>query len=181
MVPLLGLFWHQRPSIGTWMGAGLAAAGLYLLSVTHDWRVDYGDLLVLASAVFWSFQVLMVAWLSPKTRPVDLAFYQFAVCSLLSLIGAALFETVAWDSIYAAAAPILYGGVLSVGVAYTLQVIAQREAHPAHASILMSLEAVFAAWGGWALLGESLELRGLVGCGFMLAGMLLSQLWRVKK
>jgi len=77
--------------------------------------------------------------------------------------------------------PILYGGVLSVGVAYTLQVVAQREAHPAHASILMSLEAVFAALGGWMVLGETLSLRGGVGCAFMLTGMLLSQLWALKK
>ena len=181
IVPLLGLFWNQRPSIGTWAGAVLAAAGLYLLSVTEALCIDYGDLLVLTSAVFWSFQVLMVAWLSPRTRPVELAFYQFTVCSLLSLISAALFETVAWDSICAASMPILYGGVLSVGVAYTLQVVAQREALPAHASILMSFEAVFAAWGGWLLLGETLSLRGWAGCALMLAGMLLSQLWGLRK
>jgi drug/metabolite transporter (DMT)-like permease len=143
--------------------------------------MEYGDFLVLVSAVFWSFQVLMVAWLSPRTRPVELAFYQFSVCSLLSLVTAVLIEAVAWTSIWAASVPILYGGVLSVGVAYTLQVVAQRSAHPAHASILMSLEAVFAAVGGWMLLGETLGLRGGVGCGLMLGGMLLSQLWALKK
>ncbi|HSM89411.1 MAG TPA: DMT family transporter [Desulfobacterales bacterium] len=181
IVPILGLFWSQRPSAGTWAGALLCAAGLYLLSVTADFQMASGDLLVLVSAVFWSFQVLLVAWLSPRTRPVELAFYQFSVCSLLSLIAAAWFETVAWASIYAASMPILYGGVLSVGVAYTLQVVAQRDAHPAHASILMSLEAVFAAWGGWLLLDETLSLRGWTGCALMLAGMLLSQLWALRK
>jgi drug/metabolite transporter (DMT)-like permease len=103
------------------------------------------------------------------------------VCSVLSLITAFCFETVAWNLIYAAAIPILYGGVLSVGIAYTLQVIAQREAHPAHASILMSLEAVFAALGGWTVLGESLDARGLMGCALMLGGKILSQLWALKK
>jgi drug/metabolite transporter (DMT)-like permease len=181
IVPILGLFWHQRPSAGTWAGTVLAAAGLYLLSVTETFRMEYGDLLVLASAVFWSLQVLLVAWLSPRTRPVELAFYQFSVCALLSLITAVLFETIAWASLLAASGPILYGGVLSVGVAYTLQVVAQRTAHPAHASILMSLEAVFAALGGWMLLGETLSLRGGAGCGLMLAGMLASQLWTLKK
>ncbi|MGE5255760.1 MAG: DMT family transporter [Hyphomicrobiales bacterium] len=181
IVPILGLFWRQRPSAGTWSGAVLAAAGLYLLSVTESFRMEYGDVLVLISAVFWSFQVLMVAWLSPRTRPVELAFCQFSICSLLSLITAVLFEAVAWAPIIAASVPILYGGVLSVGVAYTLQVVAQRSAHPAHASILMSLEAVFAALGGWMLLGETLTLRGGVGCGLMLAGMLLSQLWALKR
>jgi len=181
VVPILGLFWGQRPSAGTWAGAGLAAAGLFLLSVTESLRMEYGDGLVLVSAFFWSVQVLLVAWLSPRTRPARLAFYQFSICALLSLMTAILFETLEWAAVAAAAGPILYGGVLSVGVAYTLQVVAQRDAHPAHASILMSLEAVFAALGGWMLLGETLSLRGLIGCGMMLAGMLLSQLWVLRR
>jgi drug/metabolite transporter (DMT)-like permease len=143
--------------------------------------MEYGDGLVLVSAFFWSLQVLLVAWLSPRTRPVELAFYQFSVCALMSLITAALFETFDWSAVAAAAVPILYGGVLSVGVAYTLQVVAQRDAHPAHASILMSLEAGFAALGGWMILGETLSPRGLAGCALMLAGMLVSQLWTLKK
>jgi drug/metabolite transporter (DMT)-like permease len=181
VVPILGLFWGQRPPAGTWVGVGLAAAGLCLLSVTETFRMEYGDGLVVLSALFWSLQVLMVAWLSPRTRPVELAFHQFSVCALLSLTTAVLFETFEWSDVVAAAAPILYGGVLSVGVAYTLQVVAQRDAHPAHASILMSLEAVFAALGGWVLLDEALNLRGLVGCALMLAGMIVSQLWVIKK
>ncbi|HWR91431.1 MAG TPA: DMT family transporter [Desulfobacterales bacterium] len=181
VVPILGLFWGQRPSTGTWSGAGLAAAGLYLLSITETLRMEVGDGLVLVSAFFWSLQVLMVAWLSPRTRPVELAFYQFSVCALLSLLTAVLLESFEWASVVAAAVPILYGGVLSVGVAYTLQVVAQRDAHPAHASILMSLEAVFAAIGGWLMLGETLSPRGLVGCALMLTGMIVSQLWTLKK
>ncbi len=181
MVPILGLLWNQRPGAGTWIGAALAAAGLYLLSVTEDFSIATGDALVLASAVFWSVQVLLVSYLSPKARPVELAFYQFLICALLSLAAAWVFERFEWPAIAAAAVPILYGGVLSVGVAYTLQVVAQRHARPAHASILMSLEAVFAVWGGWWILDEGLSLRGLVGCGLMLAGMLLSQLWALKK
>jgi drug/metabolite transporter (DMT)-like permease len=181
IVPLLGLFWKQRPSLGTWAGAILAGGGLYFLSVNESFRMAFGDFLVLVSAFFWSLQVLLVAWLSPRVRPVHLAFYQFTVCSLLSLVTALCFETIAWCDIYAAAMPILYGGVLSVGVAYTLQVVAQRDAHPAHASILMSLEAVFAALGGWMILGETLGMRGLSGCALMLAGMMLSQLWALRK
>jgi drug/metabolite transporter (DMT)-like permease len=175
IVPFLGLLWGQRTSGATWAGALSAGAGLYLLSVTENWEVEYGDFLVLLSAVFWSVQVLLVAWLSPRVRPVQLACYQFAICGLLSLAAAFGYEEVRADGILAAAGPILYGGLLSVGVAYTLQVVAQRHAHPAHASILMSLEAVFAAFGGWLLLEETLTLRGWLGCGLMLAGMLLSQ------
>ena len=176
IVPFLGLIWGQRTAAGTWAGAVIAALGLYLLSVTASWDMEYGDVLVLLSAVFWSFQVLLIAWLSPRVRTVALASYQFAICALLSLVTAFWIEEVRAASVLAAAGPILYGGLLSVGVAYTLQVAAQRHAPPAHASILMSLEAVFAAFGGWLFLEEALTPRGWAGCGLMLAGMLLSQL-----
>ena len=180
IVPLCGLFWGRRPGGGMVIGALLAAAGLYFLSVTESAAIEFGDGLVLASAFFWAAQVLLVAWLSPRVNPVRLAFYQFAVCSLLSLAAAFCFEAVSWSGIRAAALPILYGGILSVGVAYTLQVVAQRDAHPAHASILMSLEAVFAALGGWLLLDERMNPRGFLGCGLMLTGMVVSQVWGLK-
>ena len=177
IVPLLGLFWRQQPKIGTWIGAILAAIGLYFLSVTEEFTIEPGDLLVLIGAFFWAAHVLIIGWLSPRINPIKLAFSQYVACSILSLITASLIEDITLPSIIQAAIPILYGGLLSVGIAYTLQVIAQRDAHPAHAAILLSLEAVFAAVGGWLVLGEIISARGLFGCGLMLAGMLLSQLW----
>jgi len=177
MVPILGLFWKQQPKMGTWIGAFLAAMGLYFLSVTESVTIETGDLLVLIGAFFWAAHVLIIGWLSPRINPIKLAFSQYVACSILSLITASVLESITLSSIIEAAIPILYGGLLSVGVAYTLQVIAQRDAHPAHAAILLSLEAVFAAVGGWLILGEIISARGLFGCGLMLAGMLLSQLW----
>jgi len=177
IVPLLGLFWRQRPKIGTWIGAVMAAIGLYFLSVTEKFTIEPGDLLVLIGAFFWAAHVLIIGWLSPRINPIKLAFSQYVACSILSLITASVVEDITMRSIYQAAIPILYGGLLSVGIAYTLQVVAQRDAHPAHAAILLSLEAVFAAIGGWLILGEIISARGLLGCGLMLAGMLLSQLW----
>ncbi len=177
MVPVLGLFWKQQPKIGTWIGAILAAIGLYFLSVTEQFTIEMGDLLVLIGAIFWAAHVLIVGWLSPRINPIKLAFSQYVACSILSLITASVVELITLSSIFEAAIPILYAGLLSVGIAYTLQVIAQRDAHPAHAAILLSLEAVFAAVGGWLILDEIISPRGLVGCGLMLAGMLLSQLW----
>ena len=177
IVPILGLIWRQQPRIGTWIGAFLAAIGLYLLSVTEEFTIELGDLLVLIGAFFWAAHVLIIGWLSPRINPIKLAFSQYVVCSILSLITAIIIEVITFRSIFAAAVPILYGGLLSVGIAYTLQVVAQRDAHPAHAAILLSLEAVFAAIGGWLILGEIISPRGLVGCGLMLFGMLLSQLW----
>ncbi|MEJ5357413.1 MAG: DMT family transporter [Desulfobacterales bacterium] len=175
IVPLLGLFWGQPLLPANALGALLAGVGLYLLSVTASLSLEPGDGLLLLSAFLWSAQVLLVAWLAPRSRPVELAGAQFSICSALSLAVAAVCEPVEAAALRAAAGPILYGGVLSVGVAYTLQVVAQQRAHPAHASILMSLEAVFAALGGGLLLGERLTPRALAGCALMLAGMILSQ------
>ena len=177
IVPLLGLCWGQRPSTGTWLGALLAACGLFLLSVTARFSIGFGDTLELAGAFFWAGHVLLIGWLSPRLDAFKLSAVQFAVCSLLSLGTAFCIETVSLAGILRAALPILYGGLISVGVAYTMQVVAQRDAHPAHTAVILSAEGVFAALGGWLILGEQLGARGLVGCSLMLAGMLLSELW----
>ena len=178
LVPILGLFWHQRLAAGTWIGALLAAIGLYLLSITERFTLAFGDLLVLLGAFFWAAHVLILGWLSPRMDSLKLAFLQFAVCSLLSLLTAIAVEEFTLPGLVKAALPILYGGLISVGVAYTLQVVAQRDAKPAHAGILLSMETVFAAVGGYLFLGETLSTRGLLGCSLMLAGMLSSQLSR---
>ena len=158
MVPILGFFWKQQPKIGTWIGAFLAAIGLYLLSVSEKFTIELGDLLVLIGAFFWAAHVLIIGWLSPRINPIKLAFSQYVACSILSLITASIVEVITLRSIFEAAIPILYGGLLSVGIAYTLQVVAQRDAHPAHAAILLSLEAVFAANGDDVYIGT--RLRG---------------------
>jgi drug/metabolite transporter (DMT)-like permease len=176
LVPVFGLFWRQAPGLGTWLGATLAVCGLYLLSITEDLSISPGDVLVMVSAFFWAGHVHVIGWFSAKVGSIRLAFIQFLVCALLSLLVALVLETISLQAIRAAAIPILYGGFMSVGVAFTLQVVAQRDAHPAHAAIIMSLETVFAALGGWTLLDETLPLRGIVGCGVMLAGMVASQL-----
>jgi drug/metabolite transporter (DMT)-like permease len=182
IVPILGLFLKQQTEIGTWTGAMLAVVGLYFLSITgkftlsaDDFHEVFGDLLQLIGAFFWAAHVHMIGRFSRKILPIKLAFFQFITCSILSLLMAIFVETITIQGILQAGIPIVYGGVLSVGVAYTLQVIAQRDAHPTHAAILLSLEAVFAVMGGWIVLGETLSLRGLFGCTLMLAGMLVSQ------
>jgi drug/metabolite transporter (DMT)-like permease len=179
MVPLFGLALGQRAGAGTWIGAVAAAAGLYLLSVNEDFSIAYGDILELVGAVFWAGHVLLIGKLSPGmdgTDAVKLASAQFVVCAVLSLIAGVATEPITLAGIGGAAVPILYGGLMSVGVAYTLQVVAQRDADPAHAAIILSLEAVFAAVTGYFMLDEVLSLRALTGCGLMLGGMLLSQL-----
>ncbi|MHC1790002.1 DMT family transporter [Solidesulfovibrio sp.] len=177
LVPLLGLFFGQRPVRGDVVGAVAAAVGLYFLSVTEDFTLAPGDGLELIGAFFWAGHVLLIGWLSPRTRALPLALAQYAVCSVLSLVCALVFEDTTLAGIRGAAWPILYGGLLSVGLAYTLQVVAQRDAKPTHAAILLSFETVFAAVGGAFFLDESLGGRGLFGCALMFTGMLASQLW----
>lgn len=176
LVPILGLMLKQKTSAGTLIGAFVAVVGLYLLSVKSDFSIGLGDLLVLASAFFWAMHVLWIGRISPKTDPIQLAFFQFILCSIFSLITALVYEVSTVQNIIDAAIPILYAGIVSVGIAYTLQVVAQREAHPSHAAIIMSLESVFAVIGGWIVLNESIALRGLIGCALMLVGMIISQL-----
>ncbi len=177
LVPLLGLFFRQRPARGDMVGAVAAAVGLYFLSVTEEFTLAPGDGLELIGAVFWAGHVLVIGWLSPRTRALPLAMAQYLVCSGLSLACAFAFEDVTWTGVRGAAWPILYGGLLSVGLAYTLQVVAQRDANPTHAAILLSFETVFAALGGALVLDERLGARGLFGCALMFAGMLAAQLW----
>ena len=177
IVPIMALLWRQRTNTGTWIGALLAAVGMYFLSINEDLTIGFGDLLQLIGAVIWATHIHLIGWMSPKTDALTLAFTQFMTCALASLLTAVAIESAGVSDILAAALPILYGGVLSVGVAYTLQVVAQRNAHPAHAAILLSLESVFAAVGGWLILDETMTGRGMLGCLLMFGGMLVSQLY----
>ncbi len=175
IVPLLGLFWAKMPDTGTWMGAALAAVGLYFLCITDALTIAYGDLLVFIGAFFWAGHVLVVGLFSRKTDAIKLAFFQFVFCSAFSMITALAIETITLDGIRQAAVAIFYGGVGSVGIAFTLQVVGQKHADPAHAAIILSLESAFAALGGWLFLNETLSSRSFMGCCFMFAGMVLSQ------
>lgn len=177
LVPVVGLLWKQRTDAGTWLGALLAATGLYFLSVTEDFTISFGDFLVLLGAFVWAGHVLLIGWFSPKISALRLSFIQFMVCSALSLAAAAAFETVTAAGLASAAPAILYGGLGSVGIAYTLQVVAQKHAKPAHAAIILCMESPFAALGGWLILDERMTGRALAGCGLMLLGMILSQLY----
>lgn len=180
IVPVLGRFLGQRIRLGSWAGAVIAAGGLYLLSMTGSFRVSFGDLLVIGGAFFWAVHVLIIGWLSPRISSIRICVFQFMTCSVLSLAAGFLFEVVEISALMKAAVPILYGGLFSVGIAYTLQVVGQKNAPPSHAAIILSLETVFAALGGRLILGEILPPRGLLGCVLMFAAMILSQVHTFK-
>jgi drug/metabolite transporter (DMT)-like permease len=175
-VPVLGLLLRQPAGLHTWLGAVTAAAGLYLLGVKGDFTIDKGDFLVLICSIFWAVHVQLVGIFTKKINPVVLSFVQFLTCAVLSLCIAAATEQWSIQGLSSAALPIAYGGFLSVGVAYTLQVVAQKNANPSHAAIILSMESVFAAVGGWLFLHESLSMRGFIGCALILTGMLLAQI-----
>ncbi len=176
LVPVFGLFIGMRTHKGTWAGALLALVGMVLLSVGPGFTVASGDWLQLIGAACWAVHVLMVGALASRYDPILVSFIQFMVCAVVSLALALVFEPIQWPMIQQALPAILYGGVLAVGVAFTLQVVAQKDAITSHAAIILSLEAVFAALAGWLILGETLSPRGLLGCALMLGGMLVAQL-----
>jgi drug/metabolite transporter (DMT)-like permease len=177
-VPIVGIFLGHRTNIFTWAGVLFSSVGLYLLSIQNNLQIEKGDLLVLACAFVFTFHVLLIGWLSPRMNSFHLAIGQFAICAILNLIIAFSIESVILSKIIQAVVPIVYGGVISVGIAYTLQVIAQKEARPAYASIILSMEAVFAAIGGWLILHESFSDRSLTGCLLILTGIIIVQIKR---
>ena len=175
IVPIIGLFIGKTTNKQTWIGAVLAIIGMYLLSIRGGYHIELGDLLVFISAFFWASHVQIIGKITLKYSPIAISIIQFYVCSLISMIIAIIFEPIILSDIISAGIPILYAGLFSVGIAYTLQVIAQKDAHPSQAAIILSLESVFAVIGGMLMLGETMSLRGLLGCVLMLLGMILSQ------
>lgn len=177
LVPLIGIFIGQHITKLLWAGALIALAGLYLLTINGPFVLQKGDFLILLSAFFWAVHVQVINKLVDTHAALPLSAFQFAVCGILSLVSGFIFETINMESILQATLPLLYGGFMSVGIAYTMQVVAQQHVHPAYASIILSFETVFAVVGGWLILGELLSLQNLAGCFLMLTGIVIVQVW----
>ncbi|MBT3456996.1 MAG: DMT family transporter [Thiotrichales bacterium] len=175
-VPLIGIFFGQRTGSGTWLGAFIAVIGLYLLSINEDFSIARGDLLQLICAVFFAAHVLVIGYVAKRMDPLKLSLIQYFVSGVLSFFIAVAIEVITWQMIVDTAIPLLYAGIMSIGVGYTLQVVAQQHAKSSHAAIILGLEGAFAVLGGWLILDENLSTRGLIGCVLMLSGMFLSQL-----
>lgn len=180
LVPVLGIFLRHKVAGATWMGCILAVTGLYFLCIKESMSIQYGDMLELISAFFWAFHILVIGHFSRRVNVVQLSWLQILTCSILSLVTAVFTETIVISSLVAAAVPIVYGGVCSVGIAYTLQILGQKHAPPAHAAIILSMETVFAAIGGFVLIGEKMGGQEIFGCALMLSGMLVSQLFSLR-
>jgi len=176
IVPILGLFFGKRVRPRTWGCIALATVGLYFLCMNGKFSLGFGDAFVLISAFTTSIHILVIDYYSPKVDGVKLACLQFIVCGALSSAAALVFERPEPQTVLAAAGPILYTGILSCGVAYTLQVLGQKYVPPVVTCLILSLEAVFSVLSGWIVLKETLSARELTGCVLMFTAILCSQL-----
>ena len=178
LVPVAGLIlFHRNPGRAVWAGVALAVTALFLLCTpAGGFQVEPGDLLLIGCAVCFTGQILAVDHYAPLVNGAALARDEFLVTGVLSIAVALLTEPIRWSGIREALIPILYAGIMSSGVAYTLQIIGQRDVNPTLASLIMCMESVFAVLTGAVLLGERLSPRELCGCGLMFAAVLLAQL-----
>lgn len=179
IVPLFGIFLKKRIPIVVWLSCIVAIIGFYLLSMSGEVSLSRGDFLVLICAFLFSIHILCIDYFSPRGNSVIIACIQFFTCGIISGVLMLLFETPRMENILAAAIPILYAGIMSSGVAYTLQVVAQKNISPTIATLIMSLESVFSALAGWLILGQALSGRELFGCVLVFIAVIMAQLpWR---
>ncbi|MDD2972545.1 MAG: DMT family transporter [Lachnospiraceae bacterium] len=176
IVPLLGLFVRKKIPVKVWISAAIAVFGLYMICMSETFSLSRGDSMVLLCAFLFSIQILLVDFFSPKADPVKISCIQFFTCAVVCGVGTLIFENPTWADMMAAAVPILYAGVMSSGVAYTLQVVAQRNTDSTVASLIMSLESVIATLAGWFLLGQHLSVKELFGCALVFTAIILAQL-----
>ena len=176
LVPIMGIFIHKKAGLNVWIGVVFAVCGLYLLCMKTGFRLEKGDFLVLVCAVIFSLHILVIDYFSPKVDGVRMSCIQFWVCGVLSLICSFLFETPELHSILAAWKPVCYGGIMSCGVAYTLQIIGQRDMNPTVASLILSLESVVSVVAGFLILHQTMSRRELLGCCLMVAAIVMAQL-----
>ncbi len=175
-VPLLGLFLGKKCGLNVWIAVAVGLAGMYLLCVTEQLSISGGDIILLVSIIFWAMQILVIDRYASDVDCFRMVCMEFFVCSVLSCIPMLLTETLPDRAALAGALlPVLYVGVFSCGVAYTLQPLGQRDTPPAAASLIMSLESVFAALTGYLLLGDGFTARELIGCVLMLGATVLAQ------
>lgn len=181
IVPILGIFLKKKPRLIIWVSVVLALAGLYFLCMTDSLSFSKGDTMVLLCALVFSIHILIIDYFSPKVDGVRMSCIQFFVASIICGIPALILEHPQFSSLVAAWAPILYAGILSCGVAYTLQIVAQKNYDPTIASLILSLESVFSVLAGWVILHEALSPREILGCVLVFIAIILVQLPEKKK
>ena len=175
IVPVMGILLGKRVGLKVWIGVALAATGMYFLCITEGFSIAKGDFFVFLCAAAFSVHILVIDSFAPKVDGVALSCIQFFVCGILCAVPMLVSEQPQISQIMEAWVPLAYAGVLSCGVAYTLQVVAQKNTDPAVASLILSLESVFSVLAGWVILGERLSGRELFGCALVFTAVILAQ------
>lgn len=175
-VPILSLFFGKKSRLVIWVSVALALGGLYLLCVTESFSINRGDIYIMICALVFSVHILIVDHFSPLVDGVKLSCIQFFVAGILSAVPMLLFENPSFAQLQAASVSILYAGIMSCGVAYTLQVVGQKNMNPTIASLILSLESVVSVLAGWVILKQALSSREIIGCILMFAAIILAQL-----
>ena len=177
IVPIAGIFLKQRAGKLTWIGAGFAVLGMYFLCVPEKFgSLEPGDWLLFTGAFFWAAHIIVIDKFAPHVSSLRLSQTQFVVSGVLCMVFALTTETIVPAYLLMAATPLLYRGIGSIGIAYTLQIIGQRHVAPAKASVIFSLESVFSVVGGAILIGEVMTGRAYTGCVLIFCGIILSQI-----
>ncbi len=177
MIPVIGIFIGKRPGIKLWFCVALAVVGMYLLCMKDgSFTIERADIMLLLCALAFSFHILVVDYFSPKVDGVKMSCIQFFVCGVLSAVGMLFTETLDISNIQAAWLPLLYAGLLSCGVGYTLQIVGQKGINPVIASLIMSLESVISALAGWVILGQVLSPKEILGCILMFVAIIITQI-----
>lgn len=181
LVPILGIFLGKKTGITIWISVVLAVIGLYFLCMKESISLGKGDFLVLICAFLFACHILVIDHFAPKVDGVKMSCIQFFVCGMLSSIPMFLWEKPELTALFQAWVPILYAGVMSCGVAYTLQIVGQKNMNPTIASLILSLESCISVLAGWVILNQKLTARELFGCAVMFGAILLAQMPEKKK
>lgn len=181
LVPVLGIFLHKKTGWKVWTAVVIAVIGLYFLCITEKLSIGKGDIFIFICALIFALHIMVIDYFSPRVDGVKMSCIQFFVCGMASLIPMFVLEKPTLEGILLSMGPLLYAGVLSSGVAYTLQIIGQKNVNPAIASLILSLESCFAVLAGWIVLGQQLSVRESIGCVLMFAAIILAQLPDKKK
>lgn len=181
LVPIIGIFFKRKVSVFVWLGAILSVIGMYLLCVSETMSINKGDIFAFCCAIVFAFHILSVDYFAPKTNGVVLSCLQFLTSGICAMICAFIFEQPSVTDIVNGIVPLLYVGVMSSGVAYTLQILGQKNADPTIASLIMSLESAVSVLGGWLILHQKLTVKELIGCLLMFIAVIGVQVFDAKK
>lgn len=176
IVPIMGVFLKKKVPVKVWICAIIASIGMYLLCMSETFQIGRGDILVFVCAILFSIHILVIDHFSPLADGVEISCIQFLIAGVFSLVMALLFEHPQMTDFLMSWLPIAYAGIMSSGVAYTLQMIGQKDMDPTAASLLLSMESTFSVLAGWILLNQKLTFKELVGCALMFFAVILVQL-----